>query len=197
MQQIDAVVFDVGRVLVDLESGPLMQCFENGSSYSIPELISAIDLDAHERGEICGEQLIDNLHSLAPTASREKLKQVWLDMFSPVESMWQLAKALARRSQVYLLSNMGELHWFHLHHRFELHSLAHDVLPSFEAGVMKPHTDIYRQAEQRFGICVEQSVFIDDLEQNVLAACDRGWHAIHHQSPGQTMTELRALGVEW
>lgn len=198
MNKIEAVVFDVGWVLVHLDFQPLLQCLHDaGLRYSVPEIIAAIDLEAHERGEIAGETLIDNLQGLVPAVSREQLKQAWLGMFIPVEPMWQLARALSPRYQVYLLSNVGELHWLHLHNRFDLRSLAHDVLPSFEAGVMKPHADIYRQAERRFNIQVTQTVFIDDLEPNVLAARERGWHAIQHQSPGQTMTALRDLGVEW
>jgi len=198
MQKIEAVVFDVGWVLVHLDFQPLLQCLQDaGLGYSVPEIIAAIDLEAHERGEIGGEQLIDNLHGLVPNSNRERLKQAWLGMFTPVEPMWQLARALAPSYQVYLLSNVGELHWLHLHNIFDLRSLAHDVLPSFEAGVMKPHTDIYRQAEQRFRIRAANTVFIDDLAPNVMAAKERGWHAILHESPEQTMTALRGLGVEW
>lgn len=195
---IDTVIFDVGWVLVHLDFAPLLECLsENGQRYTMPEVIAAIDLEAHERGEISGVQLVDNLHGLSPGANRERLKHAWLEMFLPVDPMWRLARTLAPNYRVHLLSNVGELHWLHLNNRFDLRALAHDALPSFEAGVMKPHADIYRQAEQRFQLRPESTVFIDDLEPNVNAARARGWHAIQHRSPENTMLALRELAVEY
>ncbi len=200
--QIDTVIFDVGWVLVELDFRPLLGCLTEYSAqlphhqYSMKEVIAAIDLEAHERGEFGGAALIDRLHGLTPAADRMQVKRGWLDMFTPVDAMFDLARTLGDRYRVHLLSNVGDLHWAHLNAKFDLRGLVDDVLPSFQAGVMKPNAEIYRLAEERFELDPERTVFIDDLESNVMAAQLRGWHAIQHLSPDETIASLRELGVE-
>lgn len=169
---------------------------QSGRQYGIKEVIAAIDLEAHERGEIGGMILLDRMQNLVPEAQRLHLHSGWLNMFEPVEAMFELARQLTKKYRVYLLSNVGDLHWSHVNEQYNLRNLAHAVLPSFEAGVMKPDAKIYRLAEERFGLTPARTVFIDDLEPNVAAARQRGWHAIQHVSPEQTIHSLRSLGVD-
>lgn len=193
---IDTVIFDVGWVLVELDFKPLLSCLaQNAQQYKMQEVIAAIDLEAHERGEFDGAELVDRLHGLTPGVERMQVKRGWLDMFTPVRPMFDLARALSARYHVHLLSNVGDLHWAHLNNTFDLRALAHDVLPSFQAGVMKPDEEIYRLAEERFRLSPARTVFIDDLPPNVHTARRRGWHAIQHVSPAQTIQSLRDLGV--
>jgi HAD superfamily hydrolase (TIGR01509 family) len=117
-------------------------------------------------------------------------------MFDPQPAMFALAERLRRRHRVYLLSNVGELHWAELRRRFRLHELGHDVIASFEAGVMKPHAGIYRQAEARFGLHPAETVFIDDRAENIEAVQHRGWHGIIHVDHDSTVRALRALGID-
>ncbi|MGC3980046.1 MAG: HAD family phosphatase [Steroidobacteraceae bacterium] len=195
--KIETVVFDVGWVLVELDFEPLLSYLRQGNCrYNIKEVIAAIDLEAHERGEMSSAMLVDRLHELAPELDRMLVKRGWLDMFKPVMSMFDLARDLGQRYRVHLLSNVGDLHWAHLNAQHNLRALVHDALPSFQAGVMKPHADIYRLAEERFGLQPASTVFIDDLLPNVMAARQRGWHAIQHASPQETIQALRDLGVE-
>jgi len=197
MPQIKSVVFDVGWVLVHLDYNPLLNYLaSSGQSYAMKEVIAAIDLEAHERGEFNGEQLMDNMRRLAPGLDVTTLKQLWTGMFTPVEPMFALARNLSRTHKVHLLSNVGDLHWTHLDREYQLLSLAHSALPSFEARVMKPHRDIYKLAEHRFDLEPSQTVFIDDLLPNVESAKQCGWHIIHHRSPEETMNALQSLGVE-
>jgi len=93
---IDTVVFDVGWVLVHLDFAPLLTYLgTTGQCYTMPEVIAAINLEAHERGELSSARLIDNLLSLTPTLDRVRLKRCWLDMFSPVAAMFILARQLS------------------------------------------------------------------------------------------------------
>lgn len=194
---IDTVILDVGWVLVELDYQPLLGCLaQNAQQYSMKEVVAAIDLEAHERGEFSGGALIDRLHGLTPGVDRMQIKRGWLDMFQPVEAMFDLVRRLGDRYRVHLLSNVGDLHWAHLNAKYDLRRLVDDALPSFQAGVMKPHAEIYRLAEERFELDPERTVFIDDLEPNVMAAELRGWHAIQHESPQKTIQSLRELGVE-
>ena len=59
-------------------------------------------------------------------------------MFELDAAMVALAHRFSERYRVYLLSNIGDLHWAHLSREFRLHGIGHGALPSYLAGVMKP-----------------------------------------------------------
>lgn len=197
MAEIESIVFDVGWVLVHLDYNPLLDYLAtSGQRYDLKEVIAAIDLEAHERGEWGGDQLIDNMAQLAPQLDKERLRQLWVGMLMPVDSMFALARSLSENYRIHLLSNAGDLHWNHLNKQYQLLSVAHSALPSFEARVMKPHRDIYKLAEQRFNADPSTTVFVDDLLPNVEAARQCGWHAIRHVSRDSTINQLKDLGVQ-
>ncbi len=199
-ESIEAIVFDVGWVLLRLNYTALLDYLrEHGVSQStIKDVIAAIKLDAHETGLLDGEGLLRNIASLATRAQMDvrEIERHWVEMFEPIPEMFILAANLMTRYRVFLLSNVGELHWRHIVARYDLLSHCHDALPSFEAKVMKPNIGIYREAERRFALYGPQTVFIDDLEPNVLGARKCGWHAILHRNPAATIAQLRALGVD-
>jgi HAD superfamily hydrolase (TIGR01509 family) len=98
---------------------------------------------------------------------------------------------------VYLLSNIGDLHWAHISREYRIHHIGHGALLSYLAGVMKPHEGIYVEAERRFALEPAATVFIDDRAENIVAAKARGWYGIVHSGYDTTLAELRALAVEW
>ena len=117
----------------------------------------------------------DYLRALrAALASRpmdlEAAHSSWVDMFELQPAMVDLARRLSDRYRVYLLSNIGDLHWTHLSREYELHRIGHGALPSFLAGVMKPHDGIYVEAERRFSLTPAETVFVDDRAENIVAA---------------------------
>jgi HAD superfamily hydrolase (TIGR01509 family) len=117
-------------------------------------------------------------------------------MLTPHPDMMQLARRLMPHHGVYLLSNIGDLHWEQVSTRHGLEDIGHGALTSFHAGVMKPDTAIYAQAEAKFGLSPATTVFIDDRAENIEAARARGWHGIVHRSFHDTREALLRLGVE-
>lgn len=198
MQRIDTVVFDIGRVLVDLEFGPLLEFFAaHGVDVSrLGDILERIDLAGYERGDFDGAELIERIAGLGPRRmDAEALRAHWNGIFVPQPQMLGLLDTLAAGHRVYLLSNIGDLHWEHLDRVLGVAALGHGALPSYRARASKPDAAIYRRAEELFGLAPARTVFIDDLEDNVRAARDRGWHAIQHQSHAATRAALEALGV--
>ncbi|WP_263381918.1 HAD-IA family hydrolase [Granulicella arctica] len=61
---------------------------------------------------------------------------------------------------------------------------------------MKPHVDIYRAAIEISGQAAEQTLFIDDKQENCDAAVSLGMQAIRFQSPRQLIADLAQLGIE-
>ena len=193
------VVFDVGWVFVHLNPRPILE-FLAGlgvATTTIDALIESVSLDDHETGRLHGQGLLERLSALSEQQpiALEALHSKWLDMFELQPAMIDLAHRLSHRYRVYLLSNIGDLHWAHLCREYRLHHIGHGVLPSYLAGVMKPHEGIYIEAERRFALTPAETVFIDDRAENIAAARARGWHGIVHSAYAPTVEGLRALGV--
>lgn len=196
---MQSIVFDIGWVLVHLQPRRLLALLnEHGATLDTLESVtSQIDLAAHESGRLDGAGLLASIAALAPRPPPlESVHAAWVDLFEPQPAMFALAARLKQRHRVYLLSNVGPLHWAQLVDRYRMHEVGHDYLRSDEAGVMKPHPDIYALAEERFGLVPAQTVFLDDRAENVEAARMRGWHAFVHRHHDTTLSELRALGLQ-
>ena len=195
---IQNVVFDIGWVFVHLNPQPVIEFLAShgAETSTIDELCRTVVLDDHETGRLHGQGLLERLAALAkqPVVLAD-LQAKWVDMFELQPPMVALAHRLSERYRVYLLSNIGDLHWAHLSREYRLHHIGHGVLPSYVAGVMKPHEGIYIEAERRFKLTPPETVFIDDRTENITAARARGWHGIVHTGYAPTVAALRALEV--
>jgi HAD superfamily hydrolase (TIGR01509 family) len=186
-------------VFVHLNPQPILEFLaaHDCEHTDIEAVVTSISLDDHESGRLHGQGLLERLAKLArKPVNLERLRAKWLDMFELQPAMVDLAHRLSERYRVYLLSNIGDLHWAHLSREYRLHHLGHGALPSYLAGVMKPHEGIYIEAERRFELEPGVTVFIDDRADNIAAARARGWHGIVHTSHAATLAALRELKVE-
>jgi 2-haloacid dehalogenase len=192
------IVFDIGWVFVGIHPVPMLDFLvQHGAPrMDLNTALEQVGLGDHETGRVDGAGLMERFATLAPRAPLAHLRQHWLDMFAPHQDMMQLARQVATQHGVYLLSNIGDLHWGHLVERYSLDRIGHGALPSFQAGVMKPDTAIYAQAERKFGLNPAATVFVDDRAQNIEAARARGWHGIVHRNFNDTRQGLLRLGIE-
>jgi 2-haloacid dehalogenase len=192
------VVFDIGWVFVGIHPEPMLDFLVNHGAprMDLSAALEEVGLDEHETGRVDGAGLIERFCALAPRAPVAALRQHWLDILAPLEDMMRLARQVATQHGVYLLSNIGDLHWDHLVARYSVDRIGHGALPSFHAGVMKPDDAIYAQAERKFGLSPAATVFVDDRAQNIEAARARGWHGIVHRNFNDTRQALLRLGVE-
>ncbi|HQH28444.1 MAG TPA: HAD family phosphatase [Oligoflexia bacterium] len=193
------IVCDVGKVLIDF-SVEHFRAFlrRSGADFETDqEFIDQTNMHAYERGLISSEQYLQNIERiLAKRPSRQELQRHWEDIFTPIPEMLALVESLKQKHPVYLLSNTNELHWYHLEREYALMSYANGALTSFEAGMAKPDSAIFALAEAKFGLLPQRTIYIDDLEQNVLAARKRNWLPIHHLSCKQTAAQLKQLGLD-
>jgi 2-haloacid dehalogenase len=192
------VVFDIGWVLVRLDYRRLVGFLRaHGAEVGDRESVMArIPLDDHECGRLPGRGLLERLAGLARVpVSLDAALAHWLDVFELEPAMVELAHRLSERYRVYLLSNVGDLHWTHLSREYRLHAIGHGALPSYVAGIMKPHAGIYAEAERRFALEPAATVFLDDRPENIATARRRGWGGIVHTDARSTLAALRRLGV--
>ena len=193
------IVFDVGGVLVRLHYQPFIRYLGDAGidMTNLPAWLSNVNLEGHERGEITGHELLDRIAAMASRPlDAADLHARWLGMFERWDEMFDLATGLMDDYRVYLLSNVGDLHWAHLDAQYGIDRLVHGAVASYRVGAIKPSTEIYRKTEALFDLDPAVTVFIDDLPQNVAGARACGWHAIQQGAEARaTRDALRALGV--
>jgi HAD superfamily hydrolase (TIGR01509 family) len=195
---IDAVVFDVGHVLVATDYDPWLRLLAaHGAPFeSMDAFCEAVDLDAHEAGAVDGEAFLRRVERLLRRpVGRGQLVREWNAMYSPVLPLLAAARRLKASRRVYLLSNMGEVHWAHLERLLDVAGGTHGALPSYRVGRLKPTPEIYAAAEAAFRLEPSRTVFVDDRADNVAAARARGWHAVQHVAVEPTLHALARLGL--
>jgi HAD superfamily hydrolase (TIGR01509 family) len=117
--------------------------------------------------------------------TRESLK--------PIEGTVRLLEQLADAGvHLYLLSNMPVSTFDYLvqHHRF--FHLFKDLVISGSILLIKPDPAIFKHLVEQTGIVPAQSVFIDDLLKNVIAARECGFNAIQFTDPESCRHQLGA-----
>ncbi len=192
------IVFDIGWVFVRLDYRPIIDLLRaRGAEVSDRQsVLSRVPLEDHESGRLHGLGLLERLTGLArEPVSLEEMHESWVRIFELEPAMVDLAHRLSERYRVFLLSNIGDLHWAHLSRAYRLHAIGEGALLSYLAGVMKPQAGIYAEAERRFALDPDATLFIDDREDNIEGARTRGWRGIVHGDYDSTRSALQAAGV--
>lgn len=199
---INAVIFDLGRVLVDIKfTAESLSFFGVNPKDTNMEKI----LDAAFKNELFRQF---NTGKLTPkefyyaftkqhhfTMDFETFKQKWCSIFTPVEGMEELFLQVQKNYQVGLLSDTDPLHWnYCLEHFPFLRSIPRPTL-SFEIGVLKPNPLCYQKAAQNVGFPPEECLFIDDRPVNIEGAQKAGMQGIIFKDAKQLRAELKKFKV--
>jgi putative hydrolase of the HAD superfamily len=200
MNGIDAVVFDLGNVLiaVDEARGAERMAARTGKTrQQIGEYFHGTP-HAHElaMGKVSKNQFFHTVaKDLGFDGTYDEFALIWSDIFTPIDPMIALAESLKTRVPRLLLSNTNAIHMDYIFehytflHDFDAHVLSHEV------GLLKPDDAIYRYTLEKYGLAAERTVFLDDLAPNVEGARRVGMQAIHFLNPEQARAELTKLGV--
>lgn len=201
VQRIEAVVWDVGRVLVEWDLKALY-----GKLIADPaELDWFVAHVVTERWHAQHDAGAD-IHAMVAERSAEfpehaALIAVFPDRFNEtipghVPGTHALVEALAaRRVPQYAITNFGAYVW----ERFAVTEpvLAHfrDVVVSGVERLVKPDPAIFHLAAARFGHDPAAMLFIDDNAANVASARACGWNAHHFAGAEALAAELGEHGL--
>ena len=83
-----------------------------------------------------------------------------------------------------------EPHW---RSKLPIDEIFETVVDSAFVGFRKPDPRIYAIALERLDLPAEACAFVDDLERNVVAARELGFHGVHFRDTAQAIAELDAL----
>ena len=202
---IKAVIFDIGRVLIDFNFREGFRRFDGQMPYTPEEALQRMKAAGLFRSTNLGELLPWSLYlrtrellELSPAVDFHLFRAVYGAIFTEKPEMTDLMRRLAPRYQLALLSNTDMLHRHVLEEQFEhLHLAAVRVYSDVER-MMKPDVRIYRTVLERLGgVAPTEAVFLDDLPENVAGARAAGLHAFQFTTRAEIEPSLAALGVVW
>ncbi|MFM8653148.1 MAG: HAD-IA family hydrolase, partial [Verrucomicrobiota bacterium] len=123
------------------------------------------------------------------------LREAFCDIFHPLPERVTVARQLAARYPLGLISNTCASHIRHLESTYDFFPLFSPRIYSHEVGTRKPHPDIYAKALAVAGTKAENSLFIDDLAENLETPSRLGWKTIHLPPKSDLAAALARAGV--
>ena len=197
---IKAVFFDIGNVLLRFSNKRILRKVAwavGRHPVKVARLVwKGRIVDRIERGEVPGEEIHALFVSeLGYKGDFVKFRALWCDHFTLDRGSFAILKSLSGRMPTYLLSNTNALHIEHIRARYAFPSLVKGAILSHELKLRKPQREIYEAALKLSGTAPEESVFIDDLEENCEGARKAGLHAIRYRGAKDLKKRLGALGL--
>jgi putative hydrolase of the HAD superfamily len=198
----DALLFDIGRVVLDIDFGKVLANWAGHAACEPAQLAARFSPNdawhRHERGEISDAEFFAGLRkSLGVELSDAQFLEGWNAIFTG--EMPDIAASLARAGQslpLYAFSNTNNAHVVHFSRTYaDLLGHFRQVYLSNAIGLRKPEAAAFDHVVKAIGVPASRIVFFDDSADNIAGARARGLTAVHVTKPDDVAKALVALGI--
>ena len=198
----DALLFDLGRVVIDIDFGKVLACWAGHAGCSAADLSKPFSqhetFRRHETGHASDAEFFEALRTtLGIGISDEQLLEGWNTIFvGEMPGINALLARAAKRLPLYAFSNTNRPHVAHFSKPYA-GVLGHfrKVFLSCAIGLRKPDAEAYDHVITAIGVPAGRIVFFDDLAENIEGARRQGLTAVHVTSPNDVADALTALGI--
>jgi putative hydrolase of the HAD superfamily len=198
----DALLFDLGRVVLDIDFSKTLACWAGHAGCEPAQLSAQFSRDEiyhrHERGEISDPEFFAGLRaSMGIGISDAQFLEGWNAVFAgEMPGIAPLLARAAERVPLYAFSNTNRPHVEHFSQAYA-GVLGHfrEIFLSSSIGLRKPDAAAYDHVVKAIGVPASRIVFFDDLAENIEGARARGLTAVHVTSPDDVARALAALGL--
>ena len=198
----DALLFDLGRVVLDIDFNKVVACWAGHAGCEPSDIVGRFVRDEahrhHEVGRISDEAYFDSLRaSLGVELSDAQFLEGWNAIFAgEMPGIAPLLARAARRLPLYAFSNTNTPHVEHFSKAYaDLLGYFREVYLSSAIGLRKPDAAAYDHVVNAIGVPASRIVFFDDLAENIEGARARGLLAVHVGSSADVAEALDALGI--
>jgi HAD superfamily hydrolase (TIGR01509 family) len=198
----DALLFDLGRVVLDIDFGKALTCWAGHAGCAPAELVARFVREEsyrhHEVGKLDDAAYFETLRqSLGIKLSDAQMREGWNAIFAG--EMPGIAPLLARaatRLPIYAFSNTNNAHVEHFSVAYA-GVLGHfrEIFLSSTIGLRKPDADAYDHVVKAIGMPASRIVFFDDSAENIAGARAQGLIGVHVTSTDDVARTLAELGI--
>jgi 2-haloacid dehalogenase len=197
-----ALVFDVGGVLLDWNPRHLYRKFFNGDQAGMEQFLKEIDFNNWNLQQDAGRPFSAAVALL--TAEHPQ----WADLIQAYHSRWEetilgpiqgsleiLAELRQSGYPVYALSNFSIEKFRLVRDQYDFFAWFDDILLSAQVRLVKPDPKIFKVFLEQIEREPDQCLLIDDSSPNIETAHKLGFDAILFQSSEQLRSELNQRGI--
>lgn len=199
--QIEAVVFDVGRVIVQWDLRHLFaQLIEDQQEldWFCANVVTEEWHFEHDAGRPLDE-MVPERKAMFPDHAHliDAYRHRFLDTIpGPVPGTAGLIAQLSDRNvPLFAITNFGAEFWEQFYPSEPVLAHFRDIVVSGQERLAKPDPAIFRLAQQRFGFAPESMLFIDDNAANIASAREQGWQVHHFRDAGALAHDLIGRGL--
>jgi putative hydrolase of the HAD superfamily len=199
----DALLFDLGRVVLDIDFSKVLACWAGHAGCDTAQLVARFSsrdeiFHRHETGEISDAEFFAALRaSLGIGISDAQFLEGWNAIFAgEMPGIAPLLERAAQRLPLYAFSNTNGAHVEHFSQAYA-DVLGHfrEIFLSSSIGLRKPDAAAFDHVVKAIGVPASRILFFDDSADNIEGARARGLAAVHVTSPGDVAGALAALGI--
>jgi glucose-1-phosphatase len=198
---IAAIAFDLGNVLVQVDHRRFCRGLAALAGWTPEEVYAAVFQTGLEPGYDTGRISSREFHRrvqdhFSIDLPFPRFRQLWTEIFDPLEDMAAVAARLARRYPLYLLSNTNELHFQYIQENYApLLSHFRAFILSYRVGSRKPEPQIFQALIRQAGLPPAQILYTDDKQEFVEAARAHDLVAWNFTSPREFQDRLSQEGL--
>ncbi len=194
------IIFDLGGVVFDWDPESLLLRFfpVESERNKVRELFMKhpdwVELD---RGSLSPDTAVSRAAErtgLSQAPLKELLDATPESLTVKEETVDLILKLKERGHALFILSNMHHESMDYLDETQDIFELFDGKVASCRVGLVKPEEAIYKHILNEYGLNPEETLFIDDMKENVEAASRTGIRPLHFQSAAQCTEELAELG---
>lgn len=202
MRSADALLFDLGRVVIDIDFARAFACWA-GHARCDPRLFEQqfrrdVSHRRHEVGEIDTREYFAGLKAaFGVDISYDQFIEGWNAIFiGEVPGMADLLARAARQLPLYAFTNTNPDHELVWSTRYaDILANFQEIFVSSTIRLRKPDAAAFDHVVKTIGVPAQRIVFFDDGIENVEGARARGLQAVHVRSSADVADALNALGL--
>ena len=190
--KVDAVVFDIGNVLIRFAPDDFLQQLFPGDEAMQRHMLRHVYKGPYwpcfDRGTMTYEEAAQRLVQEAGGKAEDYMHALtgWIELKTPIEEGWRAARRCRRAGKrLLLLSNYHRVAYARLREKFS------GLFEIFDGGVIscdlhhnKPEPEIYAALIEKYALTPGRTLFIDDTLANVEGAMRMGIHGFHMHESG-------------
>lgn len=193
------IVFDLGGVVFNWQPDKLIRhVFESSKTQSLvkTEILEHPDWLALDRGTLPFQDAVVRGAGRTglPDSDIERLLNEVPRSLTPIHETIALIRSMAGSDhQLFVLSNMHVASIAYLEKEHDIWEMFDGTVISCRIKMIKPEIEIYEYLLHQYQLDAAETVFIDDMSENLEAARSVGIQTIQFRSPAQCRRDLTEL----
>lgn len=178
------IVFDLGGVVFRWQPGEIItSVFEDEDTQDLvrKEIFEHSDWVELDRGTLDLESAVDRgaARTGLPTQDIARLLNAVPSFLTPIEQTIDLICRLSNTAhKLFVLSNMHRPSFAYLEQQHDIWGMFHGVVISSRIRTVKPEIQIYQYLLDKYQLRPAETIFIDDMPENLAAASSLGIQTI-------------------